>query len=990
MDNYKKLQDTLTEIFEMDKADLDFGIYRIMNQKRKQVEEFVDKILPSDIKKILIQAQGFDTATIQKELDEKTKGASSLGIDPNTVPAIIELQNKLKTTDIASLEQDIFSHLTNFFKRYYEGGDFISLRRYKKDVYAIPYEGEEVKLHWANADQYYIKTSEYLKNYSFILSDKKKVQFQLKEASTEQNNNKAQNNMERRFAIYTEKPVDVEGDILFINFTYELYPKATKQSDLMKDGLNLLVQHIPTEFISILDLVPTATNKNRTMLEKHIESFVARNTFDYFIHKDLGQFLRRELDFYIKNEVLAIDDIGTTSNIDQFTSQIAKIQALKLVADKIITFLAQIEDFQKKLWLKKKFVTSTNYCITLDRIPTSYYDEIASNKAQVDEWKKLFDVTITNKEQLEEEQYLLLDTKLFTEEFKDRLLAEFDNLDEQTDGLLINSENFQALNLMQEKYDSAIDVCYIDPPYNAKSSEIIYKNTYKHSSFLSFLYDRIEISKQILASKSLLNVAIDDYEVDSVRFSLDEIYGRENFISNVVVVHNPRGRNDDKFYGTSHEYMLVYAKNSEIAEINNFKATEEDLKQYNKTDQISNYTLTGYMRTGNNSNRHERPNLYYSIYVDPETKRLSLNKDDNYSVEILPINNEKEEKVWRWGEETFLEKKDTEILVSFTDGEWKLQKKRRFTGEGKKPKTIWHDSRYDASTNGIMLMKALFNSVSSFSYPKSIYTVYDTLVVSSNKSSLILDYFAGSGTTGHATIKLNREDGGKRKYILVEMGTYFDTVTKPRIQKVIYSDNWKNGKPQDKVGISQMFKYQILESYEDTLNNLELKLTNEQMQVLDFNNIFKEEYLLSYMLDVESKGHLFNIEMFQNPFSYKLNVTQDNEMISTTIDLVETFNYLIGLYVEQIRREGDVKLVEGKTREGIRTLVIWRNLETIDDGMTESVFRKFYPTDKSTTLSQIYINGDYNQDLYNAKSDRFKMKPIEEAFFNKMFNISEL
>jgi len=992
MSNYNKLQEVLKDIFEMDKADLDFGIYRIMNQKRDQVMDFIDRKLPKDIKDILAQTQSKDATSIQAELDKAIKNAQDLGVDPDTLHKVIELKAQLNNAiDTNALEQEVFSHLANFFKRYYKDGDFISLRRYKKDVYAIPYEGEEVKLHWANHDQYYIKTSEYLKNYSFKLKDGKSVHFQLKEASTEQNNNKSQGDQERRFDIYEVLPIEVIDGQLFINFTYEPHKKTVKQEDLAKQAFEVLQKSVPGEFALAFDKAPTEKNKNRTIIEKHLNDFISRNSFDYFIHKDLGGFLRRELDFYIKNEVLYIDDINT-ENPAYFTSQLSKIKALKTVASKIITFLAQIEDFQKKLWLKKKFVISTNYCITLDRIPDKYYPEIVANQAQLDEWKELFDVTLSlskGPEALKDEPYLVLDTKFFSEEFKDKLLAEFDNLDEETNGILINSENFQALNVMQEKYEERVNTIYIDPPYNAKSSEIVYKNTFKHSSFLSFIHNRIEIGRAFLSDDGLINVAIDDYEVTGVKLALDSVYGFDNFVSNVVVIHNPRGRNDDKFYGTAHEYMLVYASNKELANINNFRATDEDIKQYNKIDEISNYTLTGYMRTGNNSNKFERPNLHYPIYIDPNTKKLSLEPFENFTVKVLPINSDGEEKTWRWGKETFLEKKDTEILVSNSNGEWKLQKKRRFIGEGKKPKTIWHDSRYDASTNGIMLMKSLFNSVSSFSYPKSIFTVYDALSVSGNYEDIFLDYFAGSGTTGHATIKLNREDGGNRKYILVEMGTYFNSVTKPRIQKVIYTDNWKNGKPQDKAGISQMFKYQVLESYEDALNNLQLpNKTNEAL--LNFEEQAQEEYLLNYMLDVETQDHLFNVQMFHNPFNYQLKVTENNELVPTKVDLVETFNYLIGLYVERVQRVGDIKFVEGKTREGIKTLVIWRNLETTSNEETAQRFRKIYDSVRSSEFDQIYINGDHHFDNIRTGEDTFKVKLIEETFFKQMFNISEL
>jgi len=527
MNNYENLQKVLKEIFEMDKADLDFGIYRIMNQKREQVMDFINNKLPKDIKDILAQTQSKDSVDIRAELDKAIKNAQDLGIDPNNIEKVIELKAQLENTiDTNALEQEVFSHLASFFKRYYKAGDFISLRRYKKDVYAIPYEGEEVKLHWANHDQYYIKTSEYLKNYAFKTKDGRLVHFQLKEASTEQNNNKTQGDQERRFAIYEEQPVEVVDGSLYINFTYEPHKKTVKQEDLEAEAIKVIQSHVANlgateDFSSIFDKAPTEKNKNRTIIEKHLGSFISRNSFDYFIHKDLGGFLSRELDFYIKNEVLYIDDINT-ENPAFLTAQLSKIKALKTVASKIITFLAQIEDFQKKLWLKKKFVISTNYCITLDRIPEEYYPEIAASQAQLKEWKELYDVSITSAEQLAGEPFLVLDTKHFSEEFKDKLMGEFDNLDEETNGLLINSENFQALNLMQEKYQEKVKTIYIDPPYNTGNDGFTYKDGFQSSSWASFVQNRLVLAKYLLNQSGVIFQSIDDNEQANLKKSNDK------------------------------------------------------------------------------------------------------------------------------------------------------------------------------------------------------------------------------------------------------------------------------------------------------------------------------------------------------------------------------------------------------------------------------------------------------------------------------------
>lgn len=986
MSNYDKLKSVLKEVFEIDKADLDFGIYRIMNQKREQVMNFIDKKLPQDIKEILGETQSKDSITLQTELDKMGKALDDAGVVRESAPKYIALKQQIESAiDTNALEQEVFSHLATFFKRYYKEGDFISMRRYKKDVYAIPYEGEEVKLHWANADQYYIKTSEYLKNYTFLIGEKK-VHFQLKEASTEQNNNKAQGDVERRFAVYEELPVEVMDEELYINFTYEPHKKAVKQADLTKQAIAVIEEHLPLEFADITQTgsAPTDSNKSRTLLEKHLTNFISRNSFDYFIHKDLGGFLRRELDFYIKNEVLFIDDINTENSIF-FTAQLSKIKALKTVALKVIAFLAQIEEFQKKLWLKKKFVISTNYCITLDRIPEEYYAEIAANQAQREEWKTLFNVEINDAETLKEEPYLVLDTKFFSEEFKDKLFGEFDNLDEETDGVLINSENFQALGMMQEKYKEKVKAIYIDPPYNTDASKINYKNEFEHSSWLTLLNQSFTLSKDFLSINGILNCAIDDYEANNLQMLLNDIFGSNNNLGNLIIQIKPSGRTNDYFLATSHEYILNYSKSYDDINVNFQNLSEEKANEYNEQDSVSRFKWRDFLRTGGYSTPEERPNSYYPIYYNPTINEISLDRKEG-CVCILPIDSDGKKRVWRKTPNSFLEHLcSNEIKVVQIRNEYKVRIIDRIKN-GVRPKSMWYDSKYDSSAHGTKLLSNLFAD-NLFSFPKSIYAVVDTIQLTVDKTHTVLDYFAGSGTTGHATIKLNREDEGKRKYILVEMGAYFDTVTKPRIQKVIYSDNWKNGKPQDKKGISQIFKYQVLESYEDTLNNLTLQQKNLS---LNFSDDAQEEYLLNYMLDMESNDHLFNIEMFRNPFGYQLKVTENNELVPTTVDLVETFNYLIGLYVERIQRVKEIKFVEGTTREGDKTLVIWRNLEATDNAETQRTFRKIYDTVRSMEFDQIYINGDHHFDNLRQGEDSFKVKLIEETFFKKMFNVTEL
>ena len=495
-EQYLRLKETLAEIFQLDQADLDFGIYRIMNQKRDEINAFLDRRLLEDVKEALSQSTSQDTAALKEELDNLIRTLKSAGINPEDNNKVNELKAQYQAAGSPeALINEVFSHLTAFFRRYYHQGDFISQRRYKKDVYAIPYEGEEVKLYWANHDQYYIKTGENFKNYSFNLPDGLKVSFVLRDASTEQNNNKTQQGKERRFKLVEEDIFtfeDEKGETLSptqgneakhlkIWFTYEPEEKKVKQDDLRQAAAKTIKSLIPANFrTGLLYPKPTPSNKDRTLLDKHLQDYMARNTFDYFIHKDLGGFLNRELDFYIKNEVLEIDDLNLDAPVS-FERQLRVVKALKTIARKLIALMAQLEDFQKKLWLKKKMVIQSDYCITLDRVPEEMYGDILSNQAQIQEWNALFSISEIKKEKsgdlfstdtiayaevfnpegklipgaeakgiafLKANPFLVLDTQFFTREWKFRLISSIPDLDEQCDGLMINSENFQALEFL--------------------------------------------------------------------------------------------------------------------------------------------------------------------------------------------------------------------------------------------------------------------------------------------------------------------------------------------------------------------------------------------------------------------------------------------------------------------------------------------------------------------------------------------------------------
>ena len=993
---FERFKGALEKMLMLDQADLDFGIYRIMNQKRTDIEKYLNNELKKQVTEAVSGSSTAEVESLKTELARAIQNAQDLGVDPETLPKVKDLRAKLSDGgDTESLENEVYSHLTTFFSRYYDGGDFISQRRYKKDVYAIPYEGEEVKLHWANADQYYIKTGEYFRSYRFTLTGGKAVEFTLKEATVEQNNNLAQNNMERRFALYEEQPVEVDGDTLHINFTYELYPKAKKQSDFIVKAYDTVKGMIPTDFAGVFEPKPTEKDRSRTLLQKHLNDYVARNTFDYFIHKDLNGFLSRELDFFIKNEILVIDDIDA-QNPKDFVQHLSVIKAIKTVGKKIITFLASLEDFQKKLWLKKKFVVQADYCITLDRVPEELYPEICANDKQREEWVKLFAIDELKKDGmfgvdytipltvdfLKANPFLVLDTAFFSSDFKKELLSEIDNIDEQCDGLMINSDNYQALSLLLKKYNKAVDGVYIDPPYNTDATPILYKNGYKDSTWLSLINDRIQLSRLLNTEVGFHSVAIDDVELHNLYKLLEQ-----NFIGcdlfQCIVNHYPGSGTGRSNVSKTHEYnIFTLPKDVDLLR-------GEPIEERERT--------RGFCRsgTGDNNYRHGRPNSFYAVLVDDSTKKIMgvepppAADDKNYPTEpteegyirIYPLGSDGSERCWSLGYESadkaikagMLECTPNNVIkrLYFDEADWNLLP------------SLWVDSKYSAVSNGTNLLTKLFGKSGLFSFPKSIYTVMTAVYAGTynNKTATVLDYFGGSGTTGHAVINLNRNDNGNRRYILCEMGDYFNTVTKPRIQKVIYSKDWNEGKPVSREGSSHCFKYMRLEQYEDTLNNLMVKSS-----MTADNGEFYDGYMLGYLLDTETKDSLFNLEWFRNPWNTKLFITRQNETKEENIDLIETFNYLIGLNVETILypKEG-ICTVEGVTRSGERTLVIWRNVDMIDNEALNKFFEKQAYSTKDSEFDRIYVNGDCNLENLRTDEESWKVVLTEKEFAKRMF-----
>ena len=653
------------------------------------------------------------------------------------------------------------------------------------------------------------------------------------------------------------------------------------------------------------------------------------------------------------------------------------------LATDIIAFLAQLEEFQKRLWLKKKFVLSTEYCLTLDRVPEKFYPEIAANSAQREAWKHLFSIEEINGnligtdysnpltvEFLQQHPNLVLDTGHFSTDFKDRLLSHLDNLDAETDGLLIHGENFQALNLLTTKYRESLKAIYIDPPYNTDASAILYKNNYKDSSWISLMADRISVSRALLTDDGTLCVAIDDVEASNLRILLQQLFGKENELGIVAVRSNPGGNAKPTGFSSAHEYVMLFGM-TETSKVGRLEWTEEQLKGYKHADAQGSFKWTALRRgDGLGNQRSDRPRLFYPLFAKDGKVRIPkmewnseirewrlLEAPQTGETVVLPTKpKDGKELRWRYQVET-LEGKLSELSAKTTQtGNISIHVKWYLKEEGVLPKTWWDKKLYSAPIYGTMFLTSMLGDNMAFTFPKSIYLLEDCLRVSSlGKEDIVLDYFGGSGTTAHAAINLNRQDGGNRKYILVEMGHHFDTVLKPRVLKAIYAEQWRKGKPVSRESrLSHIIKYQRIESYEDALNNIEFAETDDAQLSFD-------EHRLSYMFDRETRESptFLNVKALQSPFSYQLNIVNGLTVKTQEVDLPESFNYLLGISVRtrQCLKDGDRRyLIYRGTVSGRDVIIIWRETSGWLPSDYERDYRFIQERALTTGVGEVYVN----------------------------------
>ena len=833
--------------------------------------------------------------------------------------------------------------------------------------YSVPYNGEDVHFHWRSKGSHYIKTTEELKSYSFR-SNEWRVRFELVEAFQEPDNVKGNIRYFIPMAEECRTEVTSDGDLLVVPFAFRRLTAAEenryrKKSDEIEG--DSIQERIIRDVGETIDRPEGVSNKD---LSYHLIRYARKNRNDYFVHPQLGVFLRDELDYYLKNEFLDIDGLISTEAV---ADRIAGLRVLRVVGGRIVDMLDEIESFQAKLFEKRRLVISNSYLAPLHVVAEHLWNEVLENDAQIQRWRT--DLGLrgrVGRKTLETHPSLVVDTSLFGADFQRRMLEVIDDIDGATDGLLINAENFGALRTIGRTFAQGLTAIYIDPPYNTGSDGFLYLDEFsRHSSWLALMDTRLRIARSLLRENGAIFISIDDNEYPRLMMLLLEVFGESNLVGDVAVAKGTSTGQDGSKFGSSVDHLLCFRKSDEFFPAG-VPLSAGDVARFNREDERGKYSLLQLRKTGNNDRREDRPNLYYPV-VGPD------------GTNVYPIGPTGYDSCWRVGKPTYGEWDSTGYI------EW-LDTKRGPTpyvkyyleDRTKRPSTLWSD--IEGNKAATRELKDLFGE-GVFLNPKPTALVERVAGIADGPNPTILDFFAGSGTTGHAIIKSNRELGTSYKFVLVEMGEYFSSVLVPRIVKVMFSPEWKAGAPKEATRFAEstpdwlhrsprLVQVVELESYEDSLNSLHAQEDDDLLVS------FSVRYMIPASAD--SSLTLLATDRLVEPFEYRLEVHTEDGVIDKDVDLVTTFNLMKGIRPKRYREidsSGRRYVVVEGIDGGDKVLVLWRSVKDLDPEAERAFLETEIPAALGTKLA------DYAKIWHNADSALPNSESLDAEFKRLMF-----
>ena len=820
--------------------------------------------------------------------------------------------------------EELFDKLHDFLSRYFSksGSICFAYTPGHMSVYEKIYTDEQdVVLFWKTHMLYYVKTDRLFRDLK-VEVDGHTFFFDCTTLEHKKNN-------EKRQLVFTLDKVERDGTIRMA-VTYSERGRITKTEDILKA------------------LKKAEHSVKEAVLHKATKVFERQSEVDYFINKDARGFLREQFDLWMYQYLFR-------DATDWNTTRIKQLQALKDIALKLIDFIAQFEDELVRIWNKPKFVRGSHYVITLDRIAAreggigllTEFIKHDGMKAQVAEWQELgiikkgFDTKCILEGRGKDQKLaaawcaLPFDTRHF-QSLHFRLLGLFDNLDEQLDGRLIKSENYQALNTLREKFKDRVRLFYIDPPYNTGEDDFAYLDSFQRSSWLSMISDRLELARTALRIDGVLLSSIGREEFARLKIVANQVFGEENCLAELVW---EKGRkNDAKFFSVGHDYIVAYAKSQ--AELKRRKTVwreekpgaREILVEYRKLKAIHGEDVNAIqsgIREFYSKLPKGHPALKYRRYsrvdqngvwrddniswpggngpdydvIHPQTKRPCKVPDGGWRF-ATP------EKFWLYHEHGFIEFREDEseppMLKRYlnyvaTDFDPDADQQRALsTGEDEEEVSVqvMPSVFYRSQQPSVLALRDLMGS-DVFKNPKDPEVIARLIKYITDPGELVGDFFLGSGSTGEAVISLIRTNGG-RKFLFAEAADYVETTVIPRFKKLAWSDKWDGGKAVEANGASLFFKYFTLEQYEDAVGNA----VYHEEEGDFFRNTKTDPYSQYIFFRDQKMARALELDYNKDEVNVQL------DRLYPDIDLAETLSCITGKWIKRIT-EDQVEFADG-------------------------------------------------------------------------------
>jgi len=656
----------------------------------------------------------------------------------------------------------------------------------------------------------------------------------------------------------------------------------------------------------------------------------------------------------------------------------------------------------------------TDYLVPIKEVPREVWKEIVANKAQVEAWKDLFAIERRKVKEslLKENPTLVVNTAHFGEGVAERILAGLDDLDAATDGVIMHSENYQALRLLRRVCERKMKCLYVDSPYNTGTKDFFYKDRYQHSTWLAMICERLAAARSCMARDGVIFVSIDAIELAHLRKLLEQSFGDSNQLG-TLIWKNATDNNPTRI-AVEHEYIVCFANDVSAVKSEwksrysdakqllldyyeqlkaaavNHEEMEKEYRQFIKDNAATVGEIERYKfideegpYTGSESVHNPHPGGYDYEIIHPIEKKPMRKPANGYRFPELTMRSEFIEKDRLiYGPD---EKRIVKIKLYLRDYVDSLRS------------VIVLDGRLAAYT-----IRELFGASPEtvFKNPKPVDLLERLVSFASADGDLVTDFVAGSGTTAHAVINVNRQEATRRKFCMVEMADHFDKVLVPRIQKVMFTPEWKDGKParlptkEEVDRTPRLVKVLRLESYEDALHNLvtEDTLKREAPRAKAHKDkLGADTYRLSYLvkLPLESSASMLTLAKLEHPFAYTIEVLNEDGPRTEIVDLVETFNFLYGLHVQRLEtwvNEKDngsadktgrkYRVVKAMNREGRRVLVVWRDMEKLEPRLERQFLEAKFKGEAA--FDEMLINGDTATPGFRSLDASFKRLMEEE------------